>query len=947
MAEFYKTPSTECQSGWSYREQAMAFQKLATNTNWGWVYEKTPWVMVSSLQVLDSKTKTVTMADGSKFTFDYGGDKSTREQNILFCGKSTSHLNGNTASGTIPGTGINIYSGFQETYEFTYNRPVPGLKELTVEYKGSMGSTRECKVKFQVHTDEQLEVYELLYMVPSAGIRVEWGWSLSPTNEAVIPIGTAVMDDVKFQKAAEEKENEYLGHYGGQQGVVSNFQWSRLSDGSYDCEITVITRGEAYISSPVTSKRKKVLKDNSIETKSQENTNTDSGDKPVIIQDMYGVWQTAWKQIDNGPKNAIQIPTGKLLGPRGEGGLEIAGVSMQLKYDAPDSRDGFSTLYGIFDAIDNLPYVSLQFVLTHMINANLSDIIVGASSEEGYSASFDPNQRVVAYFEDDKPIYVQHRLNQVSVNPLICIIPGEDGKWKLEGDGELKHYVTGDVDAFNQFADLCFKDWAEDNRKLDLRWILINLEYIKVKLDDAETVDEFLSNLLSDIADCTGGVWDLSLHSEYGVVRIIDAYTITETKPTPMPINLSTATSAGGVLPDKGCTIRSFSMESDMSSKVATEAIYGGSNGQSSGDDVGSGEKGNEATFGWRLYAAKSRNLALGGNGTTTAPTGNKEADGKYAGKDDTPDKTLLESINQVRSSVTKEKVDTAKANLNEYLLWTTPNERSGPDTPNASSMRPMLPIKLKFTCDGFTLFKTGYMIAPSFLPRRFQGWMDFMVMKTSHTVTNTDFTTDVECILRPKFEKDDTQVTPATSTGAPTSATTAIASTDRVAIIPGKYDTALDNNPFNLRPNSGAQFNGAIGKKEGFRGSTSIGFFIVFDTKTNGVRAGLKNLEGYFTRRKLDTVTKIINTYAPAGTPGQTTSDTNIYVKNVVAHLKANWNPAVTAVSTLSFAGAAETNASNIKMFKELNKAILQQEGKLTVDLSTSIDSFDIKNLA
>jgi hypothetical protein len=165
--------------------------------------------------------------------------------------------------------------------------------------------------------------------------------------------------------------------------------------------------------------------------------------------------------------------------------------------------------------------------------------------------------------------------------------------------------------------------------------------------------------------------------------------------------------------------------------------------------------------------------------------------------------------------------------------------------------------------------------------------------------------------------------------------------------VLQGNYSIDRDNNPFNLRPNGGPQFNGYIGKKEGFRGTTSIGYFAVFDTLSNGTRAGLKNLEGYFTKRKLNTITKIINVYAPGGSTGQSQQSTNNYVNFVVDYMKKNWNPNVTATTILSFSGSSEVNPDNIKMFKELNKAILKQEGKLTNDLIAAIASFNVQNLA
>ena len=52
-----------------------------------------------------------------------------------------------------------------------------------------------------------------------------------------------------------------------------------------------------------------------------------------------------------------------------------------------------------------------------------------------------------------------------------------------------------------------------------------------------------------------------------------------------------------------------------------------------------------------------------------------------------------------------------------------------------------------------------------------------------------------------------------------------------------------------------------------------------------------------------------------------------------------------ITKDTVLAFAGAAETKPDNIKMFKELNKAILISEGGSFA--TATVDSFQISNLA
>jgi len=67
---------------------------------------------------------------------------------------------------------------------------------------------------------------------------------------------------------------------------------------------------------------------------------------------------------------------------------------------------------------------------------------------------------------------------------------------------------------------------------------------------------------------------------------------------------------------------------------------------------------------------------------------------------------------------------------------------------------------------------------------------------------------------------------------------------------------TMKQNNPFNIRVNAANNWLGKVPTKNGFE---------TFDTLEHGIRAGLKLLQNYYyTKRGLNTVTDIINVYAP-----------------------------------------------------------------------------------
>jgi hypothetical protein len=104
-------------------------------------------------------------------------------------------------------------------------------------------------------------------------------------------------------------------------------------------------------------------------------------------------------------------------------------------------------------------------------------------------------------------------------------------------------------------------------------------------------------------------------------------------------------------------------------------------------------------------------------------------------------------------------------------------------------------------------------------------------------------------------------------------------------------------------------------------------------------------NLFNSYFRANINTVEGIINKYAPASDNNNTPE----YISNVVTQMKARLTGTkyanLTSKTKLSFKGSTETDPNNIKMFKELNKAILVQEGGAFA--TTQVDAFPITNLA
>ena len=249
------------------------------------------------------------------------------------------------------------------------------------------------------------------------------------------------------------------------------------------------------------------------------------------------------------------------------------------------------------------------------------------------------------------------------------------------------------------------------------------------------------------------------------------------------------------------------------------------------------------------------------------------------------------------------------------------------------------LPFNLNINMDGLSgmrLFER-FKISDGVLPKVYDSnEVGLIIRAINHTVDVTGWTTRLETLSTPLFgqlkEVDGAQVTKKSFNSS-------------LNVLNGNYSTFDDNNPFNLRPLSRDQFTGTTGQKQALKSGVSIGYFTVFDTLDNGIRAGMLNLKNYFNNKKLYTIENIIQTYAPGGSPGQTSDSTQRYINRVVNYFKSNGYSNITPDQNLiNLNTDILANEDSIKILRTLAKIILQVEGRM--DLDSNIDNFDISKI-
>ena len=159
-------------------------------------------------------------------------------------------------------------------------RPMPGIVSVDIKSRGAYGSLREATIKFMAHSKAQLEDLEILFMRTGYSVLLEWGWSMyldtykenkgsanTPSantmplssvqiknfNSPTINPYAAGLDAHTLYRQIEFLREKFSGNYNGMYGLIKNFSWTLLENGSYECTTVLISVGDVLDSLKINS----------------------------------------------------------------------------------------------------------------------------------------------------------------------------------------------------------------------------------------------------------------------------------------------------------------------------------------------------------------------------------------------------------------------------------------------------------------------------------------------------------------------------------------------------------------------------------------------------------------------------------------------------------------------------------------------------------------------
>ena len=499
------------------------------------------------------------------------------------------------------GSGVGLRSGFDYnkgtsfvSSDKAYNnynslgiRPMPGVTSFDIQSYNNFGTLRIANVKFVVHTLEDLDLVEKLFLRPGYSCVVEWGHTLYIDNKGntVKPtMGTSTLSNstlfnkntIKFVEGQiESKRKSSNFNYDAFFGYVTNFDYSFRPDGGFDCSIKIASKGQILDSLKSGGPGNAANTDPKDPEKEKEDKNAD------YLKSYFHFWFTAIKSMYN---EAIKEKTFVL---KGKAGLGKAVAKFQEQFDISCSLvDGLDELEKNFHAIyttvtETTPgyiygeyktavekiYVPLRFLLS--IFNTCGTLYSGRITKSG--------QRFLEFStgrKDTTPGTVNESNKYNSFNKMFSTKIGQvliatDATYA----GTKYAFVGNGKDIFDVNQAMINYSNSNNNLYNDILDIHLSIGLIEEKLEpfvkdtgtDINLVD-FIKSILSHINGSLGNIVDLDIYFN----EVINEYEIVD-RYGPKKSNITKLNLAGLKSTVKDLSIAS-TISNEMSSQIAIAA---------------------------------------------------------------------------------------------------------------------------------------------------------------------------------------------------------------------------------------------------------------------------------------------------------------------------------------------------------------------------------------
>ena len=598
--------------------------------------------------------------------------------------------------------------------------PTPGITSFQVTSQGQFGTLRAASFTFTVHSPDDFNILEQLYLRPGFTILLEWGHSIYVDNEGSLEssISSYRVEDflVGKQNLEIEKEIEALkknasNNYDALYGFIKNFSWS-YNGINYECQVDVVSKGEI-----IESIKSTFSPLNDDENNTSDPSYSAKGFASELEKFLFAIKvapsEKRFLEPDASTFSVGEITLSNLR-------LTSPTVTQYLEQKLSDLNQTFKIITASLggDTFTRssgwTKYITLREFL----------IVVNR-----ISLIYDQDKQPITSFyvgggEITSPRFTTFP-NHISIDPQICILP------KTKGDSaELSYPITKQV----TFG----KDEVEEllNIFISVDFILKILEERKKNTDKTNnTVFDLVNDIISNVQKVLGDINEFSLifnddTSEWYIVdrKVVPSVKDFEKGDDDYPksyidlVGLSTEVENLNIVSKLSGKLSSMIAIAAQSKTVPT-----------AGSDILNVQKWNQGL--------RDRHLVTKNIATTTTVT------------EETPDKVTKANFDKIKNYLTKidkgniyymgynpEDLTVIHADLmNELLSQVTKEQNQNPPG--------LIPFELSFTMKGIGGMKIGqaFRVNEFFLPERYKGKVGFIITGLDHKINSGRWTVDVK----------------------------------------------------------------------------------------------------------------------------------------------------------------------------------------------------------
>jgi len=617
-------------------------------------------------------------------------------------------------SGFPQGLGISDSSG-ESAYSFSNTQgivPMPGITSFQVTSQGTYGTLRAGSFNFTVHSVEQFNLMEELYLRPGFTILMEWGHSNFFIDKDNFTSTPTYYDANRFTVKQKEKDlrkrlfnirskdNAY--NYDFLYGFIKNFQWS-YNGGNYECQVDVVSKGEV-----ISSIAQLFVSNNKLKEDQDKNTELES----------------VLKAIKNAPgisdfEDSSDIST------------NTAFILDAIKKNAPDYIDIFkdssipaSYFSGntTFTTSNSFKYITLRDFLSVV---NKAGLLQGPDGEN--IVDFETGKEFSPAFTT----FPEH----IALNPYICLLPGKSTD-NSDYAYNLSNQATGPVDEILSIY-------------INIDYILAKLEELgKVKSKEKRTVFVFIDSILKGIQTNLGNINEFHMHydEDEATYFIVDKKIIPDEKqfekdPDDFSLPHSYIDVAG-----LGTEVSNLNVVSKIPGSLVTMLSIAAGSSNTSDSDTLNLQRWNTGLRDRHLYEKADKKTA---NKKASNKTENDTLE-ERAKVFDEKDDELKDFINRVNKPTSKFKVDLPESEFDDIavLHQSVTEQYLNKITVDKKINAPgLIPFELSFTMKGISGMKVGqaFKVNEFFLPKRYQNRVAYIITGLDHQVSDNKWTTNVK----------------------------------------------------------------------------------------------------------------------------------------------------------------------------------------------------------